>query len=35
VQDDGTFSWKTTTSKKVWVKFTGGGATSNTVIINK
>ena len=35
VQDDGTFSWTTTTSKKVWVKFSGGGVASNVVIINK
>ena len=33
VADDGTFSWSTTTGKKVWVRFTGGAVTSNTVII--
>ena len=35
VQDDGTFSWTSNTSKKVWVKFSGGGAVSNVVVINR
>lgn len=33
VQDDGTFNWTTNTGKKVWIRFTGGGATSNVSIV--
>ena len=33
VASDGTFDWTSRNSKKLWVKVTGGGMTSNTVVI--
>lgn len=33
VAADGTFDWSSRNTKKLWVKVTGGGMTSNTVVI--
>ena len=32
-EGDGTFNWTTNTGKKVWIRFTGGGVTSNVSIV--